>query len=312
MRVVRWVLLAAVSGAVALVAPGPLPATAASDNTATVSPAQAKPGATFSLTGQSPGCPNQPFQLKHIYSNNKGQYVTANANGGISNGAGEFSAAGLTVPADAMRSNIYRPYSEWRYDTVQVSFPACAEGLTAAHLNVLSVRYDERIEVFPAIPRTGESVDVVVSNCVGGVLAPFTWIIDVAGSYFHFSQSSYAGNIYNGTADLSDGRRGSEFHTGPAHPSQPAGTRDAALQVPCAQSEGPQSVADADYLFHLNNTVDITIAPATGPLPTPHYPPAEQTSSGGTSTGTGTSVSGGGVSGAPIANPVNGSPTFVG
>jgi hypothetical protein len=311
MRSVRWVLLAAIIGAVALVVPGAVPATAAS-NTATTSPTKAKPGDSFSLTGQSPGCPHQPFQLKHIYSNNKGQYVTANANGGISDGAGKFGATGLTVPADAMRSNIYRPYADWRFDTVEVSFPGCAEGHTDANLTVLAKNYDEQIEVNPAVPRTGQTVDVVVRNCQGGVLAPFTWIIDVAGSYFHFTQQSYAGNIYVGTADLNDGRRGADFHTGPAHPSQPAGTRDAALQVPCAQSEGPQSVADADYLFHLNNTVEITIAPATGPLPTPHYPPAEKTTSGSTTTSTSTSVSGDAISGAPTASPINGSPTFVG
>jgi hypothetical protein len=118
---------------------------------------------------------------------------------------------------------------------------------------------------------------------------------------------------YNGTANLAKGFRGDKFPTGAAHVSQPVGVTDAALQVPCAQSEGPQSVADADHLFHLNNTIDITIAPATGPLPKPYPPPPEKRTSGSVTTfHETTSVSGDAVPGASVADPVSGSPTFVG
>jgi hypothetical protein len=313
-RVVRWVVAAAVGAAVALVVPGVSPAGAAAASTATVSPTQAKPGGAFTFKGRAPSCPNMPFQVTQVYSNNKGEFVSTSAPGGKSNASGEFGPITLSVPATASRSNAYRPYAAMRYDAVRADFsPACPDGTVGANLTVLAMRFDQHIEVNPAVPRTGENIDVTVTNCVGGVLAAFTWIIDNAGSYFMFTQSSYTANIYNGTADLSKGFRGDKFKTGAAHVSQPVGVTDAALQVPCAQSEGPDSVGKADHLFHLNNTIDITIAPATGPLPHP-YPPApeKRRSTSVTTFHETTTVSGDVVPSASVADPVSGSPTFVG
>jgi hypothetical protein len=255
-----------------------------------------------------------PFQVVQVYSNNKGQFVTASSAGGMTNANGEFGPIALTVPAGAMRSDLYRPYAAWRYDAVRADFsPGCSKGTLGSNLTVLPLSFKQHIEVNPPVPRTGQSVDVTVTNCFGGVVAPFTWVIDNAGSYFMFTGQMLDATTYNGTADLSQGYRGDKFPTGTAHVSQPVGVTDSALQVPCAQSEGPQSVADADHLFHLSNTIDITIAPATGPLPHPYAPKqAKQTSGSVTTTNETTSVSGDVVPSASVADPIGGSPTFVG
>jgi hypothetical protein len=310
-RVVRWSVAAAVSAGLALVVPGVPPATAAV-TAATVSPAQAKPGGVFTVRGQASGCAHQPFQLRQIYSNAKGELVGKEAGLFVADGTGKFTAT-LTVPPDALRSNAYRPEADYRYDEIDANFQGCQGGtLVVTRLIVLPVRYDERVTASPTVPRSGSKLNVTATNCIGGVIPAFTWVVDNAGSYFMIKQNSYSQGVFQGTADLSDGRRGDLFKTGPAHPSQPAGTTDAVVQVPCAQSQGPQSVADADHVMHQTNTIDITIAPATGPITPPHNPPAEGfTGRTGTPTDAGTGVVDA-APGAPVAEPVSGSPTFVG
>jgi hypothetical protein len=94
-------------------------------------------------------------------------------------------------------------------------------------------------------------------------LTEFARVIDDNGAYFPIS-GTQSGTTFTGGADLAHGFRGKYGPQGAAHVSNPLGTRDSLAVVPCAQSEGPASVANADNLQHLSMVIDITICPATG------------------------------------------------
>jgi hypothetical protein len=300
----------------AVVVPDAAPAAAANTaaNTASVSPSQAKPDEPFTLTGRSPGCPNQPFAVTQTYTNNVGGRTRQEElmAGGQSGADGSFTA-NLVVPAGATRSNIYRPYGGWQYDAVEVTFPGCPEGLTGAHLIVLSMRFDQHIHLSTTAPRTGSEITVSSENCVGGALSTFTWVIDNAGSYFLFD-GTFAGTTYTGIANLAEGYRGSEFPTGAAHVSQPLGAKDVIVQVPCVQSEGPASVAAADKLQHLSFSIDITIRPATDAAATSGATASRTSKSSNNSRATANqgTLTAASVPGAEPATAITRQPTFVG
>ena len=79
---------------------------------------------------------------------------------------------------------------------------------------------------------------MTATNCVGGIAAPFTRVIDGNGAYFSF-KGSQNGNTFTGSADLAHGFRGTYGPTGTAFVSNPPGTRDTIAAMPCIQSVGP-------------------------------------------------------------------------
>jgi hypothetical protein len=290
----------------------PAPSEAAASNTAKVSPTQAKPGEKFIFSGRSPDCGGQPYEITQTYTDNEIRRIrTQPPLTGFAGTDGSFSAM-LTVPPGAARSNVLRPYGGWQYDAAQISFPGCESGIVAANVLVLPVSSNQHIALSTRSPRTKSTLDVTVTNCVGGVIKQFAWVVDGQGSYFNFS-GTFSGTTYTGSADLSSGLHGAAVHTGPARVSSPLGLEDSMATIGCAQSVGPDSVARADHLMHLSSNVPITIAPESGPIVAPYAPRPEPTvgpaghSINASSAGVGESVPG-----APPASAVAGEPSFVG
>jgi hypothetical protein len=231
-------------------------------------PGAAIPGASVTVSGTIPSEAGQPYSIGQLYTNGNVARVEQNdPGGGVAGPNGEVTAT-VTIPADAARSNILRPYGSFQYDEVLFSFPpgcppqACVT--YGANVNVLPISNDEHITLETLSPRTGDTnYSVTVTDCVGGIAAEFTRVVDNNGSYFPFTGSS-SGTTFHGTADLSHGFRGKYGPQGAARVSNPIGIRDAYAAIPCTQSIGPDSVAEADHLEHSTNVVDITICPASG------------------------------------------------
>ena len=233
------------------------------------SPSAGIPNTFVHVSGTIPSQANQPYSIGQLYTNNHVARVQQNEpTGGVAGPNGEVTAD-ITIPSGAARSNILRPYGSFQYDVVTFSFPAgcppqaCVQyGVT---VDVLPISTNEHIKLETLSPRTGDTnYTVNVSNCFGGVATEFTRVVDGNGTYFAIKEASSSATTWQGSADLSHGFRGKYGPQGPAHVSRPVGLRDAYAAVPCTQSVGPQSVADADNLEHSTNVVDITICPATG------------------------------------------------
>jgi hypothetical protein len=246
-----------------------LPSASAAGPSLTAKPSAAKPNTPVVVTGKIPGQAGQPYTITQIYTNNHVARVqTQPSNGSVAGPGGEVTAS-VTVPAGAARSDVLRPYGSWQYDVVSFNFgPGCATGgiqctSYGANVEVLPVRTDEHITLSTVSPRTGSVLNVDASNCVGGLLTEFARVIDGNGAYFPITGNT-GGGAFSGSADLSHGFRGKDGPQGAAHVSNPLGLRDSIAAVPCAQSEGPASVAAADHLQHLTMVIDITICPRTG------------------------------------------------
>jgi hypothetical protein len=262
----RLLVAGAAFAAVTVTAPG-LPAASAAGTELHATPAAAKPNATVVVSGKIPAQAGQPFSVEQLYTNGNVARVTKGGAGGVAGSNGEVTTT-VTIPADAARSNVLRPYGSWQYDVVVFQFPpGCpAPGpctTYGANVNVLPVSDNERIELSTLQPKTGDALAVHVTNCVGGILTEFARVIDNNGSYFPFT-GAISGTTFDGSADLASGYRGKHAPTGAAHVSSPVGIRDALAALPCSQSDGPASVAAADHLEHLSMVVDITICPRTG------------------------------------------------
>jgi hypothetical protein len=220
------------------------------------------------VSGTIPSEAGQPYSVSQVYTDNTVARVQMNEPfaGGAAGSHGEVKAI-VQVPTTAARSDILRPYGSWQYDVVLFSFPpgcppqACVS--YGANVNVLPLSTGEHITLSTLKPVTGSTLDVTATNCYGGVLTAFTRVIDGNGAYFPITGQS-SGTTFTGKADLAHGYRGKYGPQGPARVSNPVGLRDSTVGVPCAQSEGPASVAAADHLMHLSMVIDITICPTTG------------------------------------------------
>ena len=261
-------LLAGVALAAVTVAVPDLPSAAADSTSLNANPSAAKPGVAVVVTGKIPAQAGKPYTVSQIYTNNHVARVRTPESPPLVAETDGSVRATVTVPVGASRSDLLRPYGSWQYDVVTFDFgpgcpfsPSCTE--YGANVNVLPIRTDQHITLGTLAPRTGSQLSVHAVNCVGGTATEFTRVIDGNGAYFPITGAT-SGTTFTGSADLSKGYRGKYGATGPAHVSNPIGTRDSLAGVPCLQSEGPSSVADADNLEHLSMVVDITICPATG------------------------------------------------
>ncbi|MFL6241370.1 MAG: hypothetical protein ACJ735_17960 [Actinomycetes bacterium] len=264
----RLGLVAAAAAAFTVTAPGPHSAVAASSRAdLTAKPGAGIPGTAVVVTGKIPAEAGHPYSVSQLYTNSNVARVEQNEpqSGGVAGSDGTVTAT-VSIPAGAARSDLLRPYGSWQYDEVLFNFgcPAPAPCSSyGANVNVLPIRTDEHLALETLSPRTGSTLRMTVTNCVGGILSEFTRVIDGNGAYFPIT-GSLSGTTFTGSADLSNGFRGRYGPQGPAHVSSPLGVRDSLAAVPCAQSEGPPSVAAADHLEHLSMVVDITVCPRTG------------------------------------------------
>jgi hypothetical protein len=249
-------LVVALAAAPLLVHAGPAAAGGAAH--AAFSPTAAKPGAMARVTGVMSACPMTVITVAQSYTQGDGSRVqTPQPTPGMTDATGKFSVL-VTVPAMAARSDILRPFAGWQYDTAIVSFQNCGGRVIGANLNVLPVNKAEHISLSSTRPRSGSTLHVTVTHCVGGVLPAFTQVIDRTGEYFLISKSSYSGTTWKGSVSLKHGYYGLQAPAGAAHAS-PHGARDAWLAVPCTQSKGPRRVALADHLQHVTIARDISI-----------------------------------------------------
>lgn len=232
------------------------PAEAASRLSIAVSPTSAKPGQVVTVSGVISACPLQGFQTAHNYTDFKGNAVQSNGMPGMTDASGAFSFM-TTVPTGAVRSNLFRPFADFTYDTVVLRFQACGDRVIGVSVYVRPFSHKVELTVTPASPRSGRLVHVTATHCRNGPLPEFTQLVDRTGEYFHFS-GSVSGSTYTGTANLAHGFYGAFAPGGPAHPS-PRGVKDAVISVPCVQDDGPKSVAVADRLWHSNVVVDVHI-----------------------------------------------------
>jgi hypothetical protein len=253
----RGLRLSLAAGMCAVLVPWLVPSANAATPTISASPGGAEPGHSVTISGVAPGCLAQPFQFVQDYTDFKGNRVQAPGRGGIAglNGAFSFSA---TVPSQASRSDILRPFSAWQYDTVVVTFPGCHGGtVIGVNVKVLPFNREALIWLSQSAPRSGSKLHVTVTHCLGGVLPQFTQLVDRTGEYFHI-QGSVTNGTFRGTANLAHGFYGDSAPGPAAHPS-PRGVKDSVVAVACTQSEGPRWVAQRDVLWHSNLVVDVHI-----------------------------------------------------
>jgi len=260
-RLLRALRLAIGCAAAAALLPAVVsPAEAAGKFTISVSPERAKPGTFVTVSGVVSACPLKQFSTVQNYTDFHGNSVQTNGAPGTTDATGAFSFMAM-VPNGSVRSNIFRPFADFAYDTVVAQFQSCGNRVIGAHIYVRPFNHLVAITVTPARPRSGHLVTVQATHCRHGTLAEFTQLVDRTGEYFHFSGSlSASGSTYTGTANLAHGCYGAFAIGGPAHPSAP-GVKDAVVSVPCVQNDGPQSVADADKLWHSSVVVDVHIRP---------------------------------------------------
>jgi hypothetical protein len=250
---------AALAAVVAVLAIGAAPdlGGAASATAFTLAPvhAGARPGAVAAVHGHiAASCTGRPITVTQHYLNTKAARASQPGLGGVvgTGGAVTFS---VTVPSDAVRSDISRPFAEYQYDVIEADVAGCGERGT--NLIVLPFNRKQHISFSPARPRSGSTMTVTSTHCVGGVLSPFAQVIDRRGAYYNLS-GQLTGTTFHGKVNLAHGFFGADAPTGPAKPSK-RGHRDAILRVPCAQSEGSRAVARSDHLQRLTWAVDFSI-----------------------------------------------------
>jgi hypothetical protein len=229
----------------------------ASASTFTLSPAHpgARPGAVAAVHGHiAAACAGRPITVTQHYLNSKAARASMPGLGGVV-GAGGAITFTVTVPNDAVRSDIGRPFSEYQYDVIEADVAGCGERGT--NLLVLPFNRKQHISWSPTRPRSGSTISVTSTHCVGGLLSPFAQVIDRRGAYYNLS-GRLTGTTFHGTVNLAHGFFGSDAPTGAAKPSA-RGHHDAILRVPCAQSEGSRAVARADHLQRLTWAVDFSI-----------------------------------------------------
>jgi hypothetical protein len=250
--------LPALTGALALglgvlLAPG---SEAAPTSSIGYAPAGVRPGHSVTISGQAPHCKASPIAIIQHYLATNGNRTMKPGVGGTTDGEGKFSFS-LQVPRNAVYSAITRAFAGYQYDDVEVRFASCGTVLGVGVL-VKPFNYREHITWSPTRPRTGTTLHVTATHCAGGVVPnPFAEVIDRAGSYYPLTGTTTNGT-FHGTVDLRHGLAGVNAPRGWAKPSAP-GKKDAVLMVPCAQSTGPRSVAEADKIMHLRWAVDIHI-----------------------------------------------------
>jgi hypothetical protein len=244
--------LLALVGGIQLAAPTPASALTMRVH---LSDASVLPGHTTLLHGSVPlSCAGRPVTVtQHFLKPNASRGVTPGTPG-VVGPDGKFTVT-VTVPPQAVRSDIARPYSGPQYDVVEAVVEFC--GRRGANINVLPFGHREHITFSPTRPRSGTTMSVTVTHCRGGVLDTFAQVIDRRGAYYQLNGSLKAGT-FHGTVDLRHGFFGSSAHTGAARASR-NGARDALLRVPCAQSEGNAAAKRREPLQHLNWGVDFTI-----------------------------------------------------
>jgi len=232
------------------------PAEAAGQFTMSATPAAAKPGQVVTISGVVSKCALKPFRSVQNYTDFNGNSVQSNGMPGTADASGAFTFM-ATVPTGAVRSNLFRPFADFAYDTVVVQFQGCGGRIVGTNVFVKPFNHLVRLTVTPAEPRSGRPVTVTATHCRNGPLPEFTQLVDRTGEYFHFKGSVSQGT-YTGTANLAHGFYGAFAPGGPAHPSSP-GVKDAVVSVPCVQTDGPRSVAAADVLWHSSVVVDVHI-----------------------------------------------------
>src|SRR3954467_9272862 len=118
----------------------PTTARAADKSNISVSPGQAKPGEAFTVSGSAPACSGQPLRLRQVYTDRDGSRIEQySPSGGVVGADGSFHLPSA-VPAAAARSNIFRPFGAWQWDTVVAEMPGCGGGTElATNLEVLAI-----------------------------------------------------------------------------------------------------------------------------------------------------------------------------
>lgn len=258
-HVPRGVRISAVAALVVGLVPalvGGAPVQARTHNHIESSRPGAKPGGMVTITGAAPRCSMQPYQTYQGYTDKDGNRVSAQGAPGVSGNDGGFTFV-VSVPGQAVRSNIFRPFDAFQYDTVVVTFPGCHNTVLGVNLNVRPFNKKVLLSVSSTRPRSGSKLRITATHCHGGVLPEFTQLIDRTGEYFHFEGKTVSGK-YSGVADLSHGYYGLQAPAGPAHPSAP-GVKDALAMVACTQAQGPRWVARLEKLQHLNIGMDLHI-----------------------------------------------------
>jgi hypothetical protein len=234
------------------------PVAAATHNHIASSRPGARPGGAVTITGSAPRCAMQPFETYQGYTNRDGSRVQAQGAPGVTDADGHFTFI-VKIPSGAVRSNLFRPFAAFQYDTVVVSFPGCHNLVLGLNLRVRPFNKLVRLTLSPERPRSGSKLRITATHCHGGVLPEFTQLIDRTGEYFHFEGDTVSGT-FKGEADLSHGYYGLQARGGPAHASA-RGAKDALAMVACTQAQGPRWVARQEKLQHLTVGVDVHIRP---------------------------------------------------
>jgi hypothetical protein len=220
-----------------------------------VRPDVARPGQQVTVSGVAPNCAGNLVQTDQHWHDYKLNVNSTSGMGGMVGPDGSFSFV-ATVPAGIVRSNIQRPFSTFMYDKISVSFDMC-KTIMGTNVFIKPLSHRVHITLSQARPRSGSTLRVTATNCLGNSVPGFSQVIDRTGEYFYI-KGSMNGTTWQGSVNLAHGLYGADAH-GPAAHVSPRGVKDAVVAVPCAQAMGPGSVARREHIMHSSVAVDVSI-----------------------------------------------------